>query len=261
MSSRTGLVITTYNNELLLESVTKNLLLDSVDVAVIVNGGNEYNNIKNYKQFSIIQHSSNLGPCQSRIDGIQYLLDNNCEHIFIVEDDMLFKNKDIFSRYVKAHYETGLNYFCFCSDAPGNGVPNRRTPHSKVQYVNETIHFYREMNNEFTYHHSSLFEDVGMYDKQFEHMWDVDFVYRILEHDVHGCGFRNFPDVHDSDLYIMNNPDSVSRLNQNNQRNINLMKYISMFNKKHNCDVTRVGQFDTSVLRTRLKQIFYEKNS
>lgn len=259
MSSRVGLVITTYNNEKLLRSVTQDLVLSTVDQCVVVNGGDEYSDIKNYKDFHIIQHQSNLGPCQSRIDGINYLLERDCEHIFIVEDDMQFKSKDIFRRYVNAHDETGLNYFCFCSDAIGNGVPGKRTPHTKIQYENEIIHFYREMNNEFTYHHASVFSDVGMYDKQFTHMWDVDFVYRILEHDKHGCGFRNFPDIHDSDDYIMNNSLSHSRINKDNKRDIDLPKYISMFNSKHNCNISRTGT-DQHTLKTYLKRIYNEKS-
>lgn len=259
MSSRVGLVITTYNNEHLLRSVTQDLVLSSVDHCVIVNGGDEYSDIRNYKDFHIIQHQSNVGPCQSRIDGINYLLEKNCEHIFIVEDDMQFKGKDIFKRYINAHNETGLNYFCFCSDAPGNGVPGNRTPHVKIQYRDEVLHFYREMNNEFTYHHASIFSDVGMYDKQFVHMWDVDFVYRILEHAAHGCGFRNFPDVHDSDDYIMNNPHSVSRINHNNNRDSDLSRYINMFNHKHNCNISTTGTTQ-QVLKQHLKRLYDEKN-
>ena len=51
MSSRVGLVITTYNNEKLLRSVTQDLVLSSVDQCVVVNGGDEYSDIKNYKDF------------------------------------------------------------------------------------------------------------------------------------------------------------------------------------------------------------------
>ncbi len=251
-----GLVITTYNSEKWFKELYDTIPFSFLKEVVVVNGGLPYK--QTYKNNHWIQHNTNKGAAQSRIDGIKYLQSKNIEHIFIIEDDMLIKNSYIFNEYTIASLDTGLKYFCFCSNAQGNGIPGNRTPGEIVEYKNTKIAFYREMNNEFTYHHSSVFNEIGYYDSRFVHLWDVEFVYRLLTNEKFGCGFRYFPDVYNSDKFICNHPESInnSRTNINNIRDRELPVYFQLFEQIHKHSITRVPILEKKLFLNKLKQIY-----
>lgn len=257
--NKTGLVVTTYNSEKWFQELYNTIPFKYLQETVIVNGGRPY--LKNYKNTFWIQHSTNHGAARARIDGINYLLNKGIEHIFIIEDDMLLLNNNVFNAYVEASLETGLKYFCFCSNARGNGTPDNRTPAEVVEYKNTKIAFYREMNNEFTYHHADIFKKIGFYDTTFTHLWDVEFVYRVLTDKNYGCGFRYFPDIFNSDKYIMNHPDSInnSRTNANNKRDRELSTFLQLFQTKHGYPVSTVPILEKQQFVNKLKQIYKNK--
>lgn len=255
-NEKIGLVVTTYNTESWFKKLYETIPFHKLDECVIINGGNLYTDV--YKKHTAwIQHNINVGAVQSRIDGIHYLLGRKCEHIFIIEDDMLLKNENVFQRYIEASKATGLKYLCFCSNAMGSGEPGMRTPARTVDYKKDKISFYREMNNEFTYHHASVFKDIGVYDTNFKHLWDVEFVYRVLISEKYGCGFRYFPDVFDSDEYVANLPESInnSRTNVNNKRNQELPPYFQMFQQKHGFHIPHIPIWPEQQFLQKLKEL------
>lgn len=255
----TGLVVTTYNSEKWFKELYATIPLKRLKEIVVVNGGEPYTTA--YSGVTWIQHTFNKGAAQSRIDGIKYLQNKGIEHIFVIEDDMLIKNENIFEKYVDASLDTGIKYFCFCSTAQGNGSPGKRTPAEIVEYKNTKVSFYREMNNEFTYHHSSVFDEVGYYDTKFTHLWDVEFVYRVLTSEKFGCGFRYFPDIFNSDNFIQNHPESInnSRTNINNKRDRELPAFLQMFEMTHGYPVSMVPILEKQQFVAKLKQLYKTK--
>lgn len=255
-----GLAVTTYNSENWFDQLYNTIPFSKLDECVIINGGDKYSKRYN-KHTKWIQHKSNHGPAQARIDGIQYLMRQGCEHIFVIEDDMLFKHEDVFDQYINASQSTGICYFCYCSNAPGTGNPGARTPRIQVDYNDIKISFYSEMHNEFTYYRKSVFDDIGYYDQNYKHLWDVEFVYRVLTSEKYGCGFRYFPDIENSDIYIQNLPESInnSRLNADNMRNKELGIYFQMFEDKYKHHISRVPILTKHQFLNKLKTIFNNK--
>ena len=45
----------------------------------------------------VIQHSANLGVAASKNEALEYLYDKECDHIFLMEQDMYIKNQYIFN--------------------------------------------------------------------------------------------------------------------------------------------------------------------
>lgn len=254
-----GLVVTTYNTENWFKELYSTIPFEKLQEVVVVNGGSPYK--EKYTRVHWLQHTTNKGAAQSRIDGIKFLLSKNIEHIFIIEDDMLIKNSNIFKEYVSTSLKTGLKYFCFCSTAQGSGLPGKRTPTEIVDYNVTKVAFYREMNNEFTYHHASIFNKIGYYDIKFTHLWDVEFVYRVLTSKEFGCGFRYFPDIINSDDFIQNHPESInnSRTNNNNKRNIELPTFLQMFETIHGYPVSSVPILEKQQFINKLKQLYKNK--
>lgn len=259
MKEKIGVGITTYNSESYFETLYNSLPRDLIDELVVVNGGEKYT--KTYPS-KWIQHTTNKFPSVCRNECIKYLLEKNCDHIFIIEDDMIITNKNIFNEYIKASKATGLKYLCYVSTSPGAGAPFKRTPKTIIEYPNNIkILFYHNMCNEFTYHHKSVFESVGFYDENMRDAFDVDLAYR--ESQTGGSSlFWWFADINDSDNFIKNNPVAISRLQSprpdgsRNEIINNIWKY---FHSKHGLFVNEIPLPTLTDLKSKLKQIY--KNS
>jgi hypothetical protein len=254
-SNKIGVGIVTYNSEDYYEALYKTLPLDKIDVLVTVNGGEKYN--KNYKG-NWIQHSENVYPSVCRNDCISFLLQRNCEHIFIIEDDMILKSPDIFDKYILASKESGIKYFSFVSTSWESGSPGKRTPRLTIEYKNgSSISLYKNMCNEFTYHHKTCYERTGLYDVNFRDPFDIDFAYRESKQN-YAAPFWWFADITNSDDFIMNNPTAVSRLQgdrPDGSREQRIQKEWEYFVKKHGITVNQIPDTTKEQVIAKLKNI------
>lgn len=250
-----GVGIVTYNSEDYYKALYESLPFDRLDVLVTVNGGDRYKGV--YKG-NWIQHSENVYPSVCRNDCINFLLQRNCEHIFIIEDDMILKSPDIFDTYIQASKESGLKYFSFVSTSWESGEPNKRTPRLTVEYKNNvSISFYKNMCNEFTYHHKTCYNKVGLYDTTYRDPWDIDMTYRESQQD-YAAPFWWFADVTGSDDLIMNNPVAVSRLQgsrPDGSREERIQKEWQYFTNKHGIMVNQIPDTSKEKVLEKLKKI------
>lgn len=250
-----GVGIVTYNSEDYYKALYESLPFDKINVLVTVNGGDKY---KNEYKGNWIQHSENVYPSVCRNDCINFLLQRSCEHIFIIEDDMIIKSPNIFDSYIQASKEAGLKYFSFVSTSWESGTPNKRTPRLTVEYKNNiSISFYKNMCNEFTYHHKTCYEKVGLYDTNFRDPFDIDLAYRESLQD-YAAPFWWFADVTNSDKFIMNNPNAVSRLQgdrPDGSREQRIQKEWDYFVKKHGIMVNQIPEANKEWVITKLKSL------
>ena len=213
---KTGVAITTYNSEDYFSKLFESLPRDKIDELVVINGGDEYKN--NYKEAHWLQHHTNCNPSRCRNDGLNFLAERDVDFYFIIEDDMIIKDSSILERYIQALEDSRLGYLCFTSTSWGSGEPGARTPEMEMQVSKDTtICLYPNMCNEFTVRTRSCLKDSGNFNVDFTSMWDVENVYRI-SNTSHMYGFWRFPDIKNSDDYIMNNPDATSRINDGGKR-------------------------------------------
>lgn len=209
-NEKIGVGITTYNSESYFKPLYDSLTGADIDELVVVNGGEKY---KDTYACDWIQHNKNRYPSICRNDCISFLLNKGCEHIFIIEDDMIIKNQNIFNEYIKASKITGLNYFSFVSMSANCGSPHNRNSKLTVNYKEGcSVSFYENMCNEFTYHHKSCFLKCGLYDPNMRDLFDADMVFRQSISNPNVAPFWWFADLTNSDDYIMNNPIATSRL-------------------------------------------------
>ena len=250
-----GVGITTYNSEDYFKSLYETLPLDRIDELVVVNGGDSY---KNEYKANWIQHYKNFYPSVCRNDCLSFLLQRNCEHIFIIEDDMILKSSDIFNKYIQASKISGLKYFSYVSTSWESGTPGKRTPRLTVEYSKDvSISFYKNMCNEFTYHHKSCYNKVGLYDTMYRDPWDIDMAYRESLQD-YAAPFWWFADVTGSDKFIMNNPVAVSRLQgdrPDGSREERIQKEWQYFINKHGIMVNQIPDTSKEKVLVKLKKI------
>lgn len=254
-NDKIGVGIVTYNSEDYYKSLYNSIKDIKIDCLVTVNGGNPYTN--KYTEHWI-QHDTNKYPAACRNDAITFLLQNGCTHLFIIEDDMIIKRKDVFERYVQTSQVSGLKYFSFVSTSWDSGTPKQRTPRLVVEYSKDiSVSFYKNMCNEFTYHHRSCFDKVGLYDTQFRDPFDIDMAYRESQQD-YASPFWWFADITDSDMYIENNPVAVSRLQgarSDGSREQRIQEQWGLFVKKHRLMVNQIADRSKEDVIKKLKQI------
>jgi glycosyltransferase involved in cell wall biosynthesis len=250
-----GVGITTYNSEEYYDTLYNSLPLDKIDILVTVNGGDVY---KNKYASNWIQHIENVYPSVCRNDCINFLLQRGCEHIFIIEDDMILKSPNIFDEYINASKEAGLKYFSFVSTSWESGTPGNRTPRLTVEYKNNvSISFYKNMCNEFTYHHRSCYEKTGLYDTNYRDPWDIDMAYRESQQN-YAAPFWWFADITSSDKLIINNPNAVSRLQgerADGSREQRIQKEWQYFAQKHGVMVNQILDTPKEIVIQKLKSI------
>ena len=250
-----GVGITTYNSEEYYKALYDTLPLDEIDVLVTVNGGRKYSNLYTGNW---IQHLENVYPSVCRNDCINFLLQRDVEHVFIIEDDMLLKSPDIFNHYIHASKVSGLKYFSFVSTSWESGSPGNRTPRLTVEYKDSVkIALYKNMCNEFTYHHRTCYDKTGLYDTEFRDPFDIDFAYRESQQD-YASPFWWFADIAGSDDFIMNNPVAVSRLQgkrEDGSREERIQKEWEYFKSKHGVFVTEIPDSRQAEVVTKLREI------
>ena len=92
---------------------------DTIDELAIVNDGKPLDNF-NLKKGVWLNNPENLGVGKSKNKAMRHLLDQKCDYIFIIEDDMLILNKDIFIKYIDAHKASGIHHFNYGPGSPFN---------------------------------------------------------------------------------------------------------------------------------------------
>lgn len=248
-----GLVITTYNSEKIFEELYETLPLNKLDDIVVINGGEEYK--RKYSGVHWIQHCKNNYPSVCRNDGLNFLKERNTDYFFILEDDQLILDENIFDAYIEASNISKLGYFCFASNAWETGPPNQRTPKLQVQYSNElTVNFYQHFCNEFTFRTKKMLELSGLYKTQYRYIFDIQNVYDISKTNL-GTPFWYSPDISNSDKYIKNNPTSESRLNANGERDRKVGLEFELFKKINGRGLNEVLESPQHDVIKKLKQI------
>lgn len=254
MNEKIGLVITTFNSESYFKDLYNTIPFDRLDNVVVVNGGEPYRDVYDRENLHWIQHDYVQYPSVARNDGLKRLLDEDTEHFFVCEDDMLLKNPSIFDLYIDASKRTGIEYFIYTSVSWGAGQKGNRTPKQIVEYSPDfSVIFNSNMCNEFTYTSRNLIEKIGLYDERFRYIFDVDYAYRALR--ALNIPFWFFPDLRNSDDLIDNNQSATSRLDADGKRVTRLQPDYDYFYEKHRVNVPQIPLVHSNYLIDTLKKI------
>jgi len=173
-----------------------------------------------------IKHEENKGVGVSKNDLLKEALKNpDIEHIFLLEDDMIVKDPNVFNVYVKAAQTSGIYHLNYGPGSPFNrkqdfqfDLHNRHdcrhdtelNPKIKVDYGDGVeLWFYEHSVAMLSYFHRSVLEEVGLHDENFYNAWEhVDLTYRIVKAGHHPQ-FWYFADVANSDKLISEAPGAI----------------------------------------------------
>jgi hypothetical protein len=164
------------------ESVKK---ANNVDYIAVVNDGNDEIDVE--KEDFYIKNNKNLGVGKSKNLLFKKALESKIafEHIFIIEDDIIIKNPNVFNEYIKARKITGIQHFCFGYHGPANknGISGGKPcPRYIIDYGDVKIAINMHSVGAFCYYSREVLEKVGLIDENFINAFEhVEHSYRIAK--------------------------------------------------------------------------------
>lgn len=176
---------------------------EEVNEIIIVNDGNPLP-FDISKGVEIESHQQGVGNAKNL--AITHLLQSGCDYIFLIEDDMFIKNKNIFNEYIKASKDTGIEHLMFAYHGPANknnisgGPPYPRTI---IEYPSGIkIALNQHCVGAFCMYTRKSLEIVGLFDTTFHNAFEhVHHSYLMCKH-----GFCTeywwWPDIANSLDYI-----------------------------------------------------------
>lgn len=179
--------------------------IPNADEIVVVNDGLPYSNdVYPGKVKSVIQHTKNKCVGISKNEALRYLIQKECDHLFLVEDDMLIINPNVYEHYIHGAEASGIWHLNFGYHGPANKKPDgTKNPRTTVEYEpGIELAFNPNCVGSFSYYHKGVIKNIGYMDERFNNAWEhVDHTYRIIKAGLHPP-FWWFADMADSDQYI-----------------------------------------------------------
>lgn len=225
-----GVGVITYNRQQYLNRCLETLPFNKIDECIVVkDGGGEHYNTKRNDSYFFYEFETNGGNCRSKNKAFEYLLEKNCKHIFLVEDDMLIKDENVFDRYVETAYRTGIYHLMYLKVA--DNVKHKRA-------TIDGIDLHKNPQGSFMYALDGVIKHVGMWDLGFKNAFThVDWTYRAI---LKGLmpQFWWFPDIQNSQNYIEEIPGSTENSSITNKE-----KYKENWNLSAKHWVDKYGYF------------------
>lgn len=258
---KTGVGIITFNRPKLLEKCYKSVEpCNSIDEIIIVNDGDDIITPELNKNTFYHKNDKNLGVGKSKNIALRYLLKKGCEHVFLIEDDIFVKRKNVFKKYVEASKITGIQHFNYSQ----HGVANRQriSPHEPmyrchIKYGDCGIMLFPHCIGAFSYYSKKCLETVGLLDEEYFNACEhVDHTYRIIKEGMHPP-FWWFADIENSWEYLGDEPWSIQNSTISSSPNHKqIMQNADMvFLKKHNHFPTQTPMVPQNMIGTILKNI------
>ncbi len=174
MSETIGISIVTCNRKPMLKKLLESIKYRIDCELIIINDGDPIE-IDGYNYY-IQTNETNLGVAKSKNKAIQYLLDRDCDHIFIIEDDMCIKDDTVFEKYIKASKVSGIQHMMFGYHGPANknGI-SKGTPRPRlvVKYSDDvSIALNQHCVGAFCYYTRQSLERCGLIDEKFKNAFD-----------------------------------------------------------------------------------------
>ena len=207
----------------------------------VVNDGADFadvDRLQKEKSFTYFHNDVNIGVGRSKNILFRYLLGSDCDHIFIIEDDIIIKNPKVFEEYINLGKITGLHHFNFGYHGPanrGNISKGNPTPRYIFDYGNKKLAINMHSVGAFCYYTRQCLEDVGLLDEDYTNAFEhVDHDYRLAKAG-YTTPYWNFADLANSYEYLdeIECSEASSSIRPRNDWKDNIEKGFEIFTRKH----------------------------
>ena len=208
---------------------------------VVVNDGMDFQDVDKIiskRPFTYNHNKVNMGVGKSKNILFKALLEKKCDHIFIMEDDIVVKDPGVFDAYIRARELTGIQHFAFGYHGPANkngvsgGAP---VPRYVVDYNTIKIAINMHSVGAFCYYTKEALEKAGLIDEEYTNAFEhVDHDYRL-----HKAGFTtpywHFPDIANSTDYLeeIECSEASSAIRPRTDWRENITRGVEIFKRKH----------------------------
>ena len=243
MSNKIGVGIITCNRPEYLRRLLVSLVQceSIIDELVVVNDGKPINNF-DLSQGEWIENKVNLGVGKSKNLALRHLLEKKCDYIFLLEDDIIIKDKEVFNKYIEASSISGVQHFNFAFHGNDNYLPNGAPAERlRVEYSKDVaVCFYPNVYGAFSFYTKKCLEVVGLMDEEYYNAVEhVDHTFFISQAGM-TSPFRWFADIADSNKYIeeLDKNHSGSEIRRDGKWIANFQKAVARFAEKSNINIT-----------------------
>ena len=219
MSGGIGVGVITCDRPVFLHECLRSLP-DCYDRLVVVNDGKRsIKNIVTRPRCTVIEHEENRGVGISKNDALKVLLENGCEHLFLIEDDVAIIDESVFHLYINTAEVSGIHHLSYALAVPYNrrqdpdlleeeglvDLDSEPAPRFVCKYGSDVkVSIYHETSGVFTYFTRYALMQAGLHDERFYNACEhVDLTYRIIKAGLHPP-FWYFADIHRSHQFIEN---------------------------------------------------------
>jgi len=247
--SKIGLGIVTCNRPEFLSKCIASIDFNKVDERIIVNDGKL--DVK-HPNFTVLKNEKNIGVGKSKNKILKHLYEKGCDYIFILEDDMLILDNNVFEKYIEAHKKSGIHHFNYGPGSPFNRKQNIKfdlhnrheldqhsepKPRKIVDYGNEIkVSLFEHTVAMFSFFTRKVVKEVGYIDEDFYNAWEhVDHTYRIIKAGYHPP-FWYFADIYNSHKFLSEAPEAIDKssiANDSEQWKKNVYGGREIYLKKH----------------------------
>lgn len=237
MSTKIGIGIITCDRPDYLKKLLKSLDNISIDKLIIINDGESQLDCSITPVHNNSPSKQGVGKAKNQ--ALKYLKDN--DYIFLLEDDIVIKDKTVFQKYIKASKLSGIQHFNFAFHGNDNyksdGSPAVRL---KLDYSPEvSVCLYPNVYGALSMYTKKCIEEVGLMDEfYYNAMEHVDHTAAIIKAGMHPP-FRWFADITDSNKYIeeIDRAHSGSEIRRDQKWIENFHKAADHFAEKFGFDV------------------------
>ena len=226
MITKIGVGFITCNRPDYLKSLLDSLVpcKETIDELVVVNDGQPVK-VTLFKGEYIL-NKTNLGVGKSKNKALKYLLNKNCDYLFLIEDDVVIFDKNVFKEYIEASKLSGIHHFNYGPGTPFNRKQNAHfdlhnrheinqdsepSPRIVIDYNTIKIALYTHVAGMFSFFTKEVLQKVGLIDEQFYNAWDhVDHTYRIIKAGYHPQ-FWWFADLENSHKLLGEAKSSITK--------------------------------------------------
>lgn len=245
---------------------------------VIVNDGTPYDPSVYPEHAHIIQHPHNKSVGQAKNSAMKYLLDQGCEHIFIMEDDILIQDENVFDKYIQSSLYTGIKHLNYALQGPANkkgskGFENLEdrakqenltepNPRHVVKYTDDIqIALYPNSVGAFSYYQREALEGTGLFDDFYKNAWEhVDHTLMAYKKG-YTTPYWWFADINESWKYIKDIEGCIenSTIGHTDEWKENFQRGAKHFFQKHGAGPTQMPDTKPEQLTQVLNFLFQNR--
>lgn len=223
-----GLGVITCDRQQFLKRCLASINPTLVHEICIVNDGNESVDDITGDIYTIQQWPPRQSVGVAKNTALKYLMKRDCDHFFLIEEDTVILDGNVFMKYIEASKASGIQHFNF---GPGSGLNRKQPDQDKYnQYIDReswemktepiprlVVEFAKDINvslfphccGMFSYYTKKCLDVAGLFDEKFRNVWEhVEHTHQIIKHGLHPP-FWYFADIKDSHLYLAEQKDAI----------------------------------------------------